>query len=203
MIMEDDVAPDLGFLSKYETCMKELENVPNWEMLLLARNKVHIDEEEPDVENTKHWVHPGFNSWSLHYILTDSGKSTIKLKSDLVVLVAELLRPSIITYGMVWYCMVWSNFKISFYSGVDKLLALDPLTKLVPLDLFLAISYGKYDSDKVNRHFHPKNVITLATKVPLSVPAKLWVDDDYVSDTGKSGVTHYWMVRGVVVKSMT
>ena len=65
------------------------------------------------------------------------------------------------------------------------MLALDPLTKLVPLDLFLPIAYGKYDLDTVNRHFHPKNVTALATKVPMSLPAKFWIDDHHISDTGE------------------
>ena len=74
MIMEDDAAFTMDFLSTYETSMAEINNVPEWDWLYLGRHKVFKDRFEPDVANTENWVHPTFNSLCLHYIVTASGE---------------------------------------------------------------------------------------------------------------------------------
>ena len=74
MIMEDDAGPDLHYMRFYKEYMDELTHVPEWELLYLARNKVYESDEEPDVENTLHWVWPQFNTWALNYIITDTGR---------------------------------------------------------------------------------------------------------------------------------
>ena len=74
-----------------------------------------------------------------------------------------------------------------FRPGMRKLIALEPLKKLVPLDIFLPIAYGKYhykDGHLVNRHFEPRNLIALAAKQPICHPAQYWVDKHHISDTG-------------------
>ena len=79
-------------------------------------------------------------------------------------------------------------------SGLRKLVAQKPLTKLLPVDLYIPIMYGQYDDERVNRHFHPKNLIALAAKDPLTYPAQLWVDKHHISDTGV--YFHYYRQLG-------
>ena len=73
MILEDDAAFVLGFMRKLKTRMMELENV-QWDFLYLARSKVFRDAGEADVPMTDNWVHPSFNTWALHYVVSDTGK---------------------------------------------------------------------------------------------------------------------------------
>ena len=73
MILEDDAAFVLGFMRKLKTRMMELENV-QWDFLYLARSKVFRDAAEEDVPMTDNWVHPSFSTWTLHYVVSDTGK---------------------------------------------------------------------------------------------------------------------------------
>ena len=68
---------------------------------------------------------------------------------------------------------------------MKKLIGSDPFSKLVPLDIFLPIMYGKYPDDAVNRHFTPRNLVALALKDYLSYPAQYWGQKLHTSDTGK------------------
>lgn len=143
MILEDDAAFVLGFMRKLKTRMMELENV-QWDFLYLARSKVFRDAGEADVPMTDNWVHPSFNTWALHYVVSDT--------------------------------------------GLKKLVAQKPLTKLLPVDLYLPIMYGQYDDARVSRHFQPKNLVAFAAKEPLTYPALFWNDKHYISDAENGDV---------------
>ena len=73
--MEDDAAPEMGYMQKFESYMQELNHVPEWDFLYLARHQVYKDHREPLVENTQHWVWPQFNTWALNYVINESGKN--------------------------------------------------------------------------------------------------------------------------------
>ena len=73
MIIEDDAAFVLGFMRKLKTRMMELENV-QWDFLYLARSKVFRNAAEKDVPMTDNWVHPSFSTWTLHYVVSDTGE---------------------------------------------------------------------------------------------------------------------------------
>ena len=91
-----------------------------------------------------------------------------------------------------------------FYLGIKKLLALEPLKKLLPLDLFLPIAYDKYqvdDSVEVIRHFQPRNLIALAVIEPICFPVQYWTDKHHISDTGKLILYYALEKRGAFNKS--
>ena len=74
---------------------------------------------------------------------------------------------------------------VSTYPGIKKLIEAEPLTKLVPVDLYIPIMYDEYGDDQVNRHFPTRNLVALAIRHPLTFPSKYHVDKDHITDTGK------------------
>ena len=78
MIMEDDAAPEMGYIENLATYMEELNHVPEWDFLYIARYQVYTEHVEPIVEKTQHWVWPQFNTWALNYVINESGKNQIQ-----------------------------------------------------------------------------------------------------------------------------
>lgn len=72
--------------------------------------------------------------------------------------------------------------------GARKLLAAKPLEKLLPVDEFLPIMYGKHPNNEWNRHFEDKNLQAWAISPILAEPLYYTKDEGYFSDTEQTEI---------------
>lgn len=84
------------------------------------------------------------------------------------------------TYWAIGYAMT--------NTGIRKLLAQQPLEKLVPVDEFLPIMFDKHDRPDWMEHFKPRDLVALAAHPVLLAPMRYVGDNKYVSDTENSTI---------------
>jgi collagen beta-1,O-galactosyltransferase len=68
-------------------------------------------------------------------------------------------------------------------SGAKKMLSVEPLAKMVPVDEFLPIMYDKHPNETWRSHFEPRNLNVLSVQPVYVHPTHYTGEDGYFTDT--------------------
>lgn len=80
----------------------------------------------------------------------------------------------------------WTIGYIITKSGAEKLIASEPLTKLLPVDEFLPLMYDQHPSNEWNKHYPIRNLKSLSIDPLILSPSHYIGDQEYISDTEDS-----------------
>lgn len=83
----------------------------------------------------------------------------------------------------------WTLGYVISLSGAKKLLAVDPLRKLIPVDEFLPVMFDRHPNKTWSNAFEPRNLIAFSAAPLILFPTHYTGDDGYISDTEDSVVT--------------
>ncbi|NWU62568.1 GT253 glycosyltransferase, partial [Pterocles burchelli] len=72
--------------------------------------------------------------------------------------------------------------------GAQKLLAAEPLSKMLPVDEFLPIMYDKHPNEDYKRHFTPRDLLVFSAQPLLVHPTHYAGDSNWLSDTETSTI---------------
>ncbi|KAF1474772.1 putative inactive glycosyltransferase 25 family member 3, partial [Pygoscelis antarcticus] len=72
--------------------------------------------------------------------------------------------------------------------GAQKLLAAEPLSKMLPVDEFLPIMYDKHPNEDYKRHFAPRDLLVFSAHPLLVYPTHYAGDSNWLSDTETSTI---------------
>nr|XP_027326948.2 inactive glycosyltransferase 25 family member 3 [Anas platyrhynchos] len=72
--------------------------------------------------------------------------------------------------------------------GAQKLLAAEPLSKMLPVDEFLPIMYDKHPNEDYKRHFSPRDLLVFSAHPLLVYPTHYAGDSNWLSDTETSTI---------------
>uniref|UniRef100_A0A9L0T848 Collagen beta(1-O)galactosyltransferase 1 n=1 Tax=Equus caballus TaxID=9796 RepID=A0A9L0T848_HORSE len=82
----------------------------------------------------------------------------------------------------------WTLAYVLSQQGARKLLAAQPLAKMLPVDEFLPVMFDKHPVSEYKSHFSPRNLHAFSVEPLLVYPTHYTGDDGYVSDTETSVV---------------
>ncbi|XP_032171180.1 procollagen galactosyltransferase 1 [Mustela erminea] len=82
----------------------------------------------------------------------------------------------------------WTLAYVISLQGARKLLAAQPLSKMLPVDEFLPVMFDKHPVSEYKAHFSPRNLRAFSVEPLLVYPTHYTGDDGYVSDTETSVV---------------
>lgn len=82
----------------------------------------------------------------------------------------------------------WTLAYVISLQGARKLLAAQPLSKMLPVDEFLPVMFDKHPVSEYKTHFSPRNLRAFSVEPLLVFPTHYTGDDGYVSDTETSVV---------------
>ena len=111
LILEDDAHFMTHFTQRFNEVMKDLELVPDWDLLYLSRNHVRAGKHKPRNRSKRQ------NGWGEYYVRG----------SD------KLVYP---------HYSYWCNAYVLSAHGLHKLLSVNPLSKMIPIDEYLPILYS-------------------------------------------------------------
>ncbi|KAK2704936.1 hypothetical protein QYM36_017100, partial [Artemia franciscana] len=80
----------------------------------------------------------------------------------------------------------WTLSYMITYEGAKKLLAGEPLKKLVPVDEYIPIMFNKHPEDEWSKHFPVRNLNAFSAAPLLVYPQRYVGEDGYISDTEDS-----------------
>nr|XP_039254261.1 procollagen galactosyltransferase 1-like [Styela clava] len=84
---------------------------------------------------------------------------------------------------------VYSYWTIAYmisYDGAKKLIDAEPLGKIIAVDVFLAVMYGKQPLNYINKYFPTKNLNALSFEPTIVKQTHYYSNDYHVSDTANS-----------------
>ncbi|KAF6022292.1 CERCAM [Bugula neritina] len=113
------------------------------------------------------------NGWDLLYI----GRKIMQNNEDFVINSRHLVYPGY-TYWTLSYAVT--------RSGLKKLLAQDPIAKMLPVDEYLPIMFGAHTNKEWLEKFFPRDVTALSANPLFVEPLKYIGEEGYVSDTEDS-----------------
>uniref|UniRef100_A0A8C2Y5F3 Procollagen galactosyltransferase 1-like n=2 Tax=Coturnix japonica TaxID=93934 RepID=A0A8C2Y5F3_COTJA len=82
----------------------------------------------------------------------------------------------------------WTLGYVLSLRGAQKLLQVQPLSKMLPVDEFLPVMFDKHPVSDYTKHFHPRDLVAFSVEPLLVYPTHYTGDDGYVSDTETSVV---------------
>ncbi|EHB05373.1 Glycosyltransferase 25 family member 1, partial [Heterocephalus glaber] len=82
----------------------------------------------------------------------------------------------------------WTLAYAMSLQGARKLLAAEPLAKMLPVDEFLPVMFDKHPVSEYRAHFSPRDLRAFSVEPLLIYPTHYTGDDGYVSDTETSVV---------------
>ncbi|XP_057565320.1 procollagen galactosyltransferase 1 isoform X2 [Hippopotamus amphibius kiboko] len=82
----------------------------------------------------------------------------------------------------------WTLAYVISLQGAHKLLAAQPLSKMLPVDEFLPVMFDKHPVSEYKAHFSPRDLRAFSVEPLLVFPTHYTGDDGYVSDTETSVV---------------
>ncbi|CAB3365137.1 Hypothetical predicted protein [Cloeon dipterum] len=89
--------------------------------------------------------------------------------------------------NLVWVgYSYWTLGYLLSQSGARKLLAAQPLSKLLPVDEYLPIMFDRHPELKWKEHFEPRDLVALSAQPLLLYPTHYTGEPGYVSDTEDS-----------------
>ncbi|XP_052221589.1 glycosyltransferase 25 family member-like isoform X2 [Dreissena polymorpha] len=88
------------------------------------------------------------------------------------------------TESLVWPSYsYWTLSYLLSGRGARKLLAQEPLQKLLPVDEYLPVMFNKHPEASWKEPFHPRNLIALSSEPLLIFPTHYLGEPNYISDT--------------------
>ncbi|KAI6075949.1 putative inactive glycosyltransferase 25 family member 3 isoform X1 [Aix galericulata] len=82
----------------------------------------------------------------------------------------------------------WTLAYAISHRGAQKLLAAEPLSKMLPVDEFLPIMYDKHPNEDYKRHFAPRDLLVFSAHPLLVYPTHYAGDSNWLSDTETSTI---------------
>nr|XP_013817347.1 PREDICTED: procollagen galactosyltransferase 1 [Apteryx mantelli mantelli] len=82
----------------------------------------------------------------------------------------------------------WTLAYVISLQGAHKLLAAEPLSKMLPVDEFLPVMFDKHPVSDYMKHFENRNLLAFSVEPLLVYPTHYTGDDGYISDTETSVV---------------
>uniref|UniRef100_A0A8C3LUA4 procollagen galactosyltransferase n=1 Tax=Chrysolophus pictus TaxID=9089 RepID=A0A8C3LUA4_CHRPC len=82
----------------------------------------------------------------------------------------------------------WTLAYVVSLRGARKLLAAEPLSKMLPVDEFLPVMFNKHPVFDYMKHFKNRNLLAFSVEPLLVYPTHYTGDDGYISDTETSVV---------------
>ncbi|KAK9499358.1 hypothetical protein O3M35_002406 [Rhynocoris fuscipes] len=88
--------------------------------------------------------------------------------------------------------LVWAGYSywtlgyLLSNTGVEKLLAQNPLKNILPVDEYLPILYDKHPEDEWKAHYPLRNLVALSAEPLVLYPMRYLHEEGYVSDTEDS-----------------
>lgn len=80
----------------------------------------------------------------------------------------------------------WTLGYVITLKGAEKLLAVNPLEKLIPVDEFLPVMFGRHPLQNLSKAFEPRNLIAFSAVPMLLYPIHYTGETGYISDTEDS-----------------
>ncbi|KRG03548.1 glycosyltransferase 25 family member [Drosophila mojavensis] len=80
----------------------------------------------------------------------------------------------------------WTLGYVITLRGAEKLLAVKPLEKLIPVDEFLPVMFGRHPLQNLSQAFEPRNLIAFSAAPMLLYPIHYTGETGYISDTEDS-----------------
>ncbi|XP_064539541.1 glycosyltransferase 25 family member [Drosophila montana] len=80
----------------------------------------------------------------------------------------------------------WTLAYVITLRGAEKLLAVKPLEKLIPVDEFLPVMFGRHPQKNLSEAFEPRNLIAFSAAPMLLYPVHYTGEAGYISDTEDS-----------------
>ena len=126
----------------------------------------------------------------------------------------QVEEPEIIPYGGSHFVEAdysyWTLAYALTLEGAKKLIAQAPLDRLLPVDEYLPIMYDRYDKPSIYQHFSPRDLKAYSAEPLLLYPTHYVGQENYFSDTEKSGLwekakseTEKVKVEGLEAKRVT
>ncbi|XP_074835633.1 procollagen galactosyltransferase 1 isoform X2 [Carettochelys insculpta] len=82
----------------------------------------------------------------------------------------------------------WTLAYVISLQGAQKLLAAEPLSKMLPVDEFLPVMFDKHPVSEYKEHFANRNLLAFSVEPLLVYPTHYTGDNGYISDTETSVV---------------
>ncbi|NXK04542.1 GT253 glycosyltransferase, partial [Herpetotheres cachinnans] len=82
----------------------------------------------------------------------------------------------------------WTLAYAISHRGAQKLLAAEPLSKMLPVDEFLPIMYDRHPNEDYKRHFAPRDLLVFSAHPLLVYPTHYAGDSNWLSDTETSTI---------------
>ncbi|XP_030142406.4 inactive glycosyltransferase 25 family member 3 isoform X1 [Taeniopygia guttata] len=82
----------------------------------------------------------------------------------------------------------WTLAYAISHHGARKLLATNPLSKMLPVDEYLPIMYDKHPNEDYKRHFSPRDLLVFSAHPLLVYPTHYAGDSNWLSDTETSTI---------------
>nr|XP_044993599.1 inactive glycosyltransferase 25 family member 3 isoform X2 [Jaculus jaculus] len=113
-------------------------------------------------------------SWDLIYL----GRKQVNTEEEVAV---EGL-PSLVVAGYSY----WTLAYVLSLAGARKLLASQPLRRMLPVDEFLPIMFDQHPNEEYKAHFWPRDLQAFSVRPLLAAPTHYAGDDEWLSDTETS-----------------
>jgi len=130
---------------------------------------------------------------------------TIRDKWDLVYIGRKILHNSVEDWlkGSEQLVHVdytyWTLAYILTKKGAEKLIAAEPLSKMLPVDEYLPIMYNRHPNETWSKYFHQRDLIALSVHPLLVHPTHYTGEIGYISDTEDTNIIeteHYGSDNG-------
>ncbi|KAI0235068.1 Glycosyltransferase 25 family member [Lamellibrachia satsuma] len=93
------------------------------------------------------------------------------------------------TETLVWpEYSYWTLSYLLTGSGAHKLLAQDPLSRMIPVDEYLPIMFDRHPQLKLKAAFHPRDLVGLSAEPLLVYPTHYTGEPGYFTDTDESEI---------------
>ncbi|XP_072739522.1 inactive glycosyltransferase 25 family member 3 isoform X2 [Ciconia boyciana] len=114
--------------------------------------------------------------WDLIYL----GRKQVNVEDEVPV---EGVR-NLVVAGYSYWTLAYAISR----RGAQKLLAAEPLSKMLPVDEFLPIMYDKHPNEDYKRHFAPRDLLVFSAHPLLVYPTHYAGDSNWLSDTETSTI---------------
>lgn len=114
--------------------------------------------------------------WDLIYL----GRKRLNVKDEAYVQGSKTLAWPSYSY--------WTLSYILSYKGVEKLMAQEPLKKMIPVDEYLPIMFDQHPETAWKEAYYPRDLVALSAEPLLIYPTHYLGEANYISDTEDSKI---------------
>lgn len=157
LVLEDDIRFEAYFAERSEQLLQEAKRIGGWDLIYFGRKR--LQENEAYLKESENFV-----------------------KGEASSIVGNLI---LITLILVSYTYWTLGYLITF-DGAKKLLASEPMKRLLPVDEFLPIMFNEHPNDSWKNKYETRNLNAWSVNPLLLYPTHYTGEDGYISDTEDS-----------------